>query len=126
MGQNEKTPAGDAAGVKGHDDDDVNRRQYTNANGSRKQAERSAKDSWQRDPVFLIAEDISKLKITVEAACKCKTQGEAAEVYIEHGIPVFPCDWRPKKGSTKASKAPLCKNGLYGADSDAFRPGIPN
>jgi hypothetical protein len=51
------------------------------------------------------------LRIAVEAACKCKTQGEAAEVYASYGIPVFPCDWRP---GPKA-KRPLCKNGLYDA-----------
>ena len=77
------------------------------------------RETWQKSSVFFIAGDLSKLKIAVDEACKCKTQGEAAEVYCSYGIPVFPCEWRPEKqkdGSFKLNKRPLRElgeGGLY-------------
>ncbi len=113
MVQNEKASGADSAPEASEHGDGggLNHRPQTNTNSSRSKAQSSKKDAWKTDPVFLIAEDIYKLKIAVEAACKCKTQGETAEVYAQHGIPVFPCDWRP---GPKA-KSPLCKGGLYDA-----------
>jgi hypothetical protein len=53
MGQNEKTPAGDAAGVKVHDDNDVNRHQHTTANSGRRQADGAAERLFIESICFL-------------------------------------------------------------------------
>ena len=81
----------------------------------------SAKNSWQSAPAFPIAENIQELKLAVFEASQCKTQLDAALIYAKWGVPVFPCNWKPKDGLPKVNKHPvkgLGEGGLYLATID--------
>ena len=76
------------------------------ASGQKSKAERnSAKEAWEQAPPFTIADNLHKLKIVVWEAQQCKTQLEAALLYASYGVPVIPCNWKPKKGETKIQQA---------------------
>jgi hypothetical protein len=70
----------------------------------------SAKEAWDKAPPFPIAENTRKFGSVVTAACQCKTQAEAAELYAKYGIPVIPCNWKLDEGS----KFPLTGKGEGG------------
>ena len=81
------------------------------------------KQIWNQSDPFPIALDVTPLKwkVAVSTACACKTQLEAALVYAQYGIPVFPCNWLPDEAG-KVNKYPLRelgKGGLYRATIDA-------
>jgi hypothetical protein len=103
-------------------DDGINRRTaYTTVGGGSKAQGTSAKEAWERASPFAIADDITILKVGVEAACRCKRQLDAALIYASYGVPVIPCNWRPEKqpdGASKINKHPLIKAGVYGATDD--------
>ena len=80
------------------------------------------KQIWNQSDPFPIALDLApyKWKVAVSTACACKTQLEAALVYAQYGIPVFPCNWLPDEAG-KVNKYPLRelgKGGLYRATID--------
>jgi putative DNA primase/helicase len=78
-----------------------------------------AQEAWNQAAPFPIAENVQKLKVAVTAACQCKTQGEAAELYARFGIPVIPCNWKPKDGAIKKRPVEeLGKGGVYLATTD--------
>jgi hypothetical protein len=74
--------------------------------------------AWIQASPFPIAENIQKLSSAVFAACQCKTQGEAAEVYARYGIPVIPCNWKPNKDGAIKKYPLLGEGGLYLATTD--------
>jgi len=88
--------------------------------GARKQGGTSTeKEAWNQAAPFPIAENIQRLKVAVTAACqRCKTQGEAAELYARFGIPVIPCNWKPNKDGAIKKYPLLGEGGLYLATTD--------
>jgi hypothetical protein len=81
------------------------------------------KDAWTQAAPFPIAENIRNLKVAVWEACQKSTQLEAALTYAEYGIPVLPCNWKPRQqddGSFLFKKRPMLTDngGVYLATTD--------